>query len=65
MRNFVELLESYDIVPQDEKEVFNPKSVNFSNPQRRREVKVNQYKKEKELRSRIEVRALLPSERRS
>jgi len=56
MRSFVELLDSYDIVPQEDKELFNPKSVNFANPQKRREVKVNQYKKEKELRSRIEVR---------
>jgi len=51
-------LESLEIVPETERSLHEKKSSLVSDPVARRELKIKQYKKERELRSRIEVRTI-------
>lgn len=49
-------LEHYEIVPDDEKKLYARKSSTVADPAKRREMKVSQYKKTKDIKDRIEVR---------
>ncbi|KAF9564378.1 serine/threonine protein phosphatase PP2A-associated protein [Agrocybe pediades] len=55
IQNFIGLLEKYEIVPQDERALFDKKTAEVVDYAKRRELKINQYKKEKELKLRIET----------
>lgn len=48
-------LENYGIIPEQEKELYERKPSSVMDPSRRRELKIKQYQKEKELRLTIEV----------
>ncbi|KAF5358471.1 hypothetical protein D9756_001392 [Leucocoprinus leucothites] len=54
-RAFVHQLEQYEIIPEDEKKLYSHKSSALVDPAKRREVKINQYKKAKEIKDRIQV----------
>jgi len=54
-RAFVHQLEHYEIVQDNEKDLYSHKSSSFANPAKRREVKVNQYKKTKKIKDHIQV----------
>ena len=45
----------YEVVPEEERVLFDRSLVDIVDYSKRRELKINQYKKEKELRARIEV----------
>jgi immunoglobulin-binding protein 1 len=45
----------YEVVPEEERVLFDRRLVDVVDYSKRRELKINQYKKEKELRGRIEV----------
>lgn len=55
-RAFVHQLEHYEIVQEDEKNIYSHKSSSLANPAKRREVKVNQYKKTQKIKDHIQVR---------
>ena len=55
LRAFFQLLESYSIIPEDEKKLYEQKSSSITDPAKRREIKIAQYKKEKEIKNRISV----------
>jgi hypothetical protein len=52
---FISYLESYEIVSEQDMVLYKQKASQFTDPARRREVKIMQYQKEKDLRTRIEV----------
>lgn len=61
-------LETYDIVPETERVLYGQQPSSIRDAAKRREVKIRQYKAEKDLRSRIEVirkrqRQLVPEDR--
>ena len=49
----------YEVVPEEERVLFDQRLVDVVDYSKRRELKINQYKKEKELRERIEVTIIL------
>lgn len=49
-------MDRYKIIPEEEYTLFNRQLVDVADYSKRRELKINQYKKEKELRARIEVK---------
>ncbi|CAA7271528.1 unnamed protein product [Cyclocybe aegerita] len=55
VQNFVSLLEKYNVVPEDEQALYQRKTAEVPDFSRKRELKINQYKKEKELKNRIEA----------
>jgi hypothetical protein len=55
LRTFVETLDNYEIVPATERELREKSTLDIRDPAKRRELKIKQYQKEKELRTRIEV----------
>ena len=48
-------MQKYEIVPADERALFDHKAAGVADFAKRRELKINQYKKEKDLKARIEV----------
>jgi hypothetical protein len=52
-------LENYGIIPEEERKLFDRKVAQVADFGKRREMKINQYKKEKDLQARIEVGILL------
>jgi immunoglobulin-binding protein 1 len=52
-------LENYDIVPEEEGSLHKQKTSMITDPAKRREVKIKQYQKEKDLRARIEVHIIV------
>ncbi|KAF8136493.1 TAP42-like family-domain-containing protein [Boletus edulis] len=61
-------LETYDVVPETERALYGQQSFSIRDAAKRREVKIRQYKAEKDLRTRIEVirrrrRRLVPEDR--
>lgn len=55
LRSFVETLDNYEIVPAAERELYEKRSSNLRDSAKRRELKIKQYQKEKDIRTRIEV----------
>ena len=55
LRAFLTMLETYEIVPESEKALHGKQATSSNDPAKRRELKLNQWKKEKELKTRIEV----------
>ncbi|KAG7092778.1 hypothetical protein E1B28_009101 [Marasmius oreades] len=55
LKAFLGLLENYQIVPEDEVALYQQNSSSVTNPASRRELKIKQYQKEKDLRARIQV----------
>ncbi|KAF8891249.1 TAP42-like protein [Infundibulicybe gibba] len=54
LQEFLSYLDNYEIIPEDERVLYTRPSLT-TDPARRRETKIKQYKKEKELQTRIEV----------
>ncbi|TCD67275.1 hypothetical protein EIP91_000297 [Steccherinum ochraceum] len=54
-RTFLSRLENYHIVPETEKTLYEQHASPISDPAKRRELKIKQYKQEKELKTRIEA----------
>jgi hypothetical protein len=54
----VHQLEVYCIIPEDEKALYATKASTLVDPSKRREAKVNQYKKMKEIKDRIQVHTI-------
>ncbi|KAH0830692.1 TAP42-like family-domain-containing protein [Lanmaoa asiatica] len=52
---YVSSLETYDIVPETERVLYGQQSSSIRDARKRREVKIKQYKTEKDLRTRMEV----------
>ena len=55
MRSFISILEAYKVVSDEERDLYSKKVNEIKDPAKRRELKINQFKKEKELKGRIEV----------
>jgi hypothetical protein len=55
LRTFAETLDNYEIVPAAERELHEKKTSDVRDPAKKRDLKIKQYQKEKELRTRIEV----------
>jgi immunoglobulin-binding protein 1 len=49
-------MDRYKIVPEEEHALFDQRAMDVVDYSKRRELKIDQYKKEKELRARIEVK---------
>lgn len=49
-------METYTVVSENERELYSKKASDVRDPAKRRELKINQFKREKELKGRIEVR---------
>lgn len=56
---FISSSELYGIVTEDDKSLYSRKASRVADPSKRRELKIAQYKQEKELRTKIEVRQFL------
>ncbi|KZT09598.1 uncharacterized protein LAESUDRAFT_722561 [Laetiporus sulphureus 93-53] len=54
LRSFLSSLETYQIVPDSEKDLYAKPAASYAEAQKRRESKIRQYKKEKEIKARIE-----------
>ncbi|KAG6868814.1 hypothetical protein C0993_009696 [Termitomyces sp. T159_Od127] len=54
LKTFLSCLENYEIVPQDERRLYDRRTFTIADPAKRRELKIKQYKKEKDLKTRIE-----------
>jgi len=55
LRDFTSSVENYDIVPETERKLHQQKTSAIRDPRQKREIKIMQYKKEKELRAKLEV----------
>ncbi|KAF8911999.1 serine/threonine protein phosphatase PP2A-associated protein [Gymnopilus junonius] len=55
LQNYIGVLEKYEVVPADERALFDRKTATVADFAKRRELKINQYKKEKDLKTRIET----------
>lgn len=58
-QSFVETLDNYGIVPETEKQLYNQRISDVKDMAKRRDLKIEQFQKEKDLRGRIEVRSSL------
>lgn len=56
VKSFILLLEKYEVIPADERALYDVKATKVADFAKRRELKINQFKKEKDLRVRVEVR---------
>lgn len=52
--SFLSILETYDIVPEAEKSLYERRASSVNDPAKRRELRIKQFQKEKELKARIE-----------
>ncbi|KAF8511153.1 serine/threonine protein phosphatase PP2A-associated protein [Hysterangium stoloniferum] len=52
---FLQRLHQYEIIPEDDQKVYSKRSYDIKDPVKRRELKIKQYKTEKQLRSSIEI----------
>ncbi|GJE87069.1 TAP42 domain-containing protein [Phanerochaete sordida] len=55
LKEYLSYLENYEIVPPAEKELYDKKTNTMVDPAKRRELKIKQYQKEKEIRGMIEA----------
>ncbi|KAG6828585.1 hypothetical protein H0H92_007375 [Tricholoma furcatifolium] len=55
LRNFLSYLENYEIVPEEERALYDRRSSAIADPTKRRELKIKQFQKEKELNARIQT----------
>ncbi|TFK30209.1 serine/threonine protein phosphatase PP2A-associated protein [Coprinopsis marcescibilis] len=55
MKSFITLLETYNVATAAERDLFSKKANDVKDPGKRREIKINQFKREKELKGRIET----------
>ena len=58
-KSFVETLDNYGIVPETEKQLYNQRISDVKDMAKRRDLKIEQFQKEKDLKGRIEVRSSL------
>jgi immunoglobulin-binding protein 1 len=52
---FLRRVHHYDIIPEDERKLYSKKSAVVRDPARKRELKIKQFKADKELRGRLEA----------
>ncbi|TEB26606.1 serine/threonine protein phosphatase PP2A-associated protein [Coprinellus micaceus] len=55
VKGFVSLLETYNIVPGAERELYGKQASGIRDPAKKRQLKIDQFKKEKELKARIQT----------
>ncbi|KAG9018932.1 hypothetical protein FRB90_008125 [Tulasnella sp. 427] len=55
MKQFLKVLADYDIISDSDRQTFDPNAVNALDPARRREVKIAQSRKQKEIKDRIKA----------
>ncbi|KAH6918341.1 serine/threonine protein phosphatase PP2A-associated protein [Coprinopsis sp. MPI-PUGE-AT-0042] len=55
LKSFISILEAYKVVSEEERDLYSKKINDVRDPAKKRELKINQYKKEKELKGRIET----------
>ncbi|KAF5330648.1 hypothetical protein D9619_005948 [Psilocybe cf. subviscida] len=55
VKSFILLLEKYEVIPADERALYDVKATKVADFAKRRELKINQFKKEKDLRVRVEM----------
>lgn len=55
LSSFSYILEAYHVIPDEEKKLYGPPSSSSADPAKRREHKIAQFKKEKDLKSMIAV----------
>lgn len=55
MKEYLSYLGTYEIIPEAERALYDCKTSSVADPAKRRELKIKQYQKEKELRAKIEV----------
>ncbi|RDB21463.1 Uncharacterized protein C63.05 [Hypsizygus marmoreus] len=55
LQTFLSHLENYEIVPEEERALYLHKTLAIADPVKRREAKIKQYQKEKDLRTRIQT----------
>ncbi|KAL1746332.1 serine/threonine protein phosphatase PP2A-associated protein [Schizophyllum fasciatum] len=55
LRTYVTTLEYYNIIPEDERKLHERGNASIPDPARRRETKIKQFQKEKELKGRVEA----------
>ncbi|KAF9483789.1 serine/threonine protein phosphatase PP2A-associated protein [Pholiota conissans] len=59
LKSFLSLLEQYEIVPAEERTLYDRKVAQVADPAKRRDLKINQYRKEKELVAKIQASSTL------
>ena len=59
LKEYLGYLDNYEIIPAKDKELYERKTSSVADPAKRRELKIKQYQKEKELRLTLEVRMSL------
>jgi len=58
LKSFITRLDDYSVTPPEEKKLFSKKSSSFgADPAKRRQIKIDQYKKEKEIRNKVQALA--------
>ncbi|KAG6889835.1 hypothetical protein C0995_014313 [Termitomyces sp. Mi166 len=55
LQSYLLYLDNYEIVPQDERALYDRRASAIGDPPKRRELKIKQYQKEKDLKARIEA----------
>ncbi|KAF9495855.1 TAP42-like protein [Pleurotus eryngii] len=58
LRSFLESLNDYHIIPEEDRELYKQKASTIRDPSTRRELKIKQYKNEKQLKQKIEAIAI-------
>ena len=58
LREFIGLLDTYQVIPEKEKGILTRNISAVTDPAKRRDLKIKQYQREKELRTKIEVRTM-------
>ena len=52
---FLDCLQRYKVIPEEQRKLYSKKSLGITDLAKRREIKIKQFKLEKELRSNLEV----------
>ena len=55
MESFVRYLELYEVITEEDKALYGRPALSVTDPAKRRELKIKQYKREKDIKARIEV----------
>lgn len=55
---YIHYLEQYEIVSGEDKDLYGRPASSVTDPAKRRELKIKQYKREKEIKAKIEVQAV-------
>ena len=53
------MMDAYKVVPEAEKQIYSKQASSINDPAKRRELKIKQYKREKDIKAHIEVSTVL------